>query len=120
MRRGSRVGFDGLLVSSYVAIAQVAIVGWLAGGHDTPYHLLYLVAGILPPAIHPPLRAAALLAASIVALAAPLAYEGATALQVSEIVLQGAFTCLLAFIVWANLGAERQMRLDLLDESPGR
>jgi diguanylate cyclase (GGDEF)-like protein len=114
LRRGSRVGFDGLLVSSYVAIVQVAVVAWLAGGHDTPYHLLYLVAGIVPPAVHPPGRAAALLAASIVALAAPLAYENATALQVSEILLQGAFTCLLALIVWVILGAARQMRLDLL------
>ena len=50
LRRRSRVGFGGLLASSYVGIAQVAIVEWLAGGHDTPYHLLYLVAAILPPA----------------------------------------------------------------------
>jgi diguanylate cyclase (GGDEF)-like protein len=117
MRRGSRVGFRGLLVGSYVAIAQIAIVEWLAGGYATPYHLLYLVAGILPPAVHPPRRAAALLTASLVALAAPLAYGSASALWVSEILLQGSFTCLLAFITWAILGAARQMRLDLLAEA---
>jgi hypothetical protein len=114
LRRGSRVEFGGLLFCSYVAIAQIAIVEWLAGGHDTPYRLLYLVAAILPPAVHPPRRAAALLAASLVALAAPLAYDSASAILVSELLLQAAFTCLLAFIVWAILGAARQMRLELV------
>ena len=104
LRRGSRVGFGGLLFCSYVGIAQIAIVEWLAGGHDTPYRLLYLVAAILPPAVHPPRRAAVLLAASLIALAAPLAYESASAILVSELLLQAAFTCLLAFVVWASSG----------------
>jgi len=117
LRRGSRVGFGGLLFCSYVAIAQIAIVEWLAGGHDTPYRLLYLVAAILPPAVHPPRRAAALLAASLVALAAPLAYESASAILVSELLLQAAFTCLLAFIVWAIMSAARQVRLELVAEA---
>jgi hypothetical protein len=55
-----------------------------------------------------------LLAASLVALAVPLAYERASAVLVSELLLQAAFTCLLAFIVWAILGAARQMRLELV------
>jgi diguanylate cyclase (GGDEF)-like protein len=117
LRRGSRIGFDGLLVCSYVAIAQIATVEWLAGGHETPYHLLYLMAAILPPSVHPPGRAAGLLAASLVALAAPLAYESASPLLVSDLLLQAAFTCLLAFIVWVILGAARQMRLELVAEA---
>lgn len=117
LRRGSRVGFGGLLVCSYVAIAQVAIGEWLSGGNNTPYHLLFLMVGILPPAVHPPRRAVALLAASLVALAAPLAYGSASALLVSEVLLQGAFTCLLAVIAWVILAAAREMRLDLLAEA---
>ena len=114
LRPGSRVGFGGLLVCSYLAIAQIAIAEWLAGGNDTPYHLLYLVAAILPPSVHPPRRAGALLVASVVALGAPLVYENSTALWASEILLQGAFTCLLALIAWAIVHAARQMRLDLM------
>jgi diguanylate cyclase (GGDEF)-like protein len=117
LRPGSTVGFQWMLVGSYAAVAQIAIAEWLAGGHDTPYHLLYLLVGILTPAVHPPRRAATLIATSLVALAAPLAYERTSALWVSEIVLQGAFTCLLAFIVWAILGAARQMRLELAEQA---
>jgi diguanylate cyclase (GGDEF)-like protein len=46
-----------------------------------------------------------------------LAYEGGNELLVSELLLQAAFTCLLAVIVWAILGAARQMRLDLAAEA---
>jgi hypothetical protein len=72
---------------------------------------------ILPPAVHPPKRAAALIAAGLLALAAPLLYESATSLLIAEIVLQGSFTVLLAFFTWAIVGAARQMRLELEAEA---
>jgi diguanylate cyclase (GGDEF)-like protein len=117
LRPRSRIGFRGMLVCSYIGIGQIAIVEWMAGGHGSPYHLLYLIAAILPPSIHPPKRAAALIAAGLLALAAPLAYEHATSLLVSQIVLQGSFTVLLAFVTWAIVGAARQMRLELEAEA---
>jgi GGDEF domain-containing protein len=54
-----------------------------------------------------------LIAVGMIALAAPLAYEPGTSLLVAEIVLQGSFTFLLAFVTWAIVGAARQMRLGL-------
>ena len=117
LRRRSRVGFDGLLACSYLAIGQISIVEWLAGGHASPFHLLYLIAVILPPAVHPPRRAAALIAAGTLALAAPLAYERPTSLLVADIVLQALFTFVLAFVTWAIVGAARQMRLELAAEA---
>ncbi|MGZ5310290.1 MAG: diguanylate cyclase domain-containing protein [Solirubrobacterales bacterium] len=116
LRPGSRIGFNGMLAITYVGVAQVAAVTWLAGGQDTPYHLLYLGPGVLPPAIHPPRRAVTLLGAITLALFLPLAYNGWNGEDAAEMGLEAAFIWMLALITMAVMGAVREQRLVLLSE----
>jgi hypothetical protein len=77
LRRRSQVGFNGMLRVSYISLGQIALVEWLAGGHGSPYYLLFLIA-------------------ALALVARPSRTSRPGRLLVSEIVLQGSFTVLLA------------------------
>ena len=117
LRPGSTVGFDGMLVIVYAGIAGIATMEWLAGGHGTPYHWLYLSAAVFPPSIHPPRRAACIVAASSIAVALPLTYSTWSAMLVADIVLQISFIAILAYAAMTIMDAMREHSFGLQRES---
>src|SRR5918992_2136984 len=56
-RRPDRMGAGGLLLVGYLAVVQIGVLEWLAGGQQSPYHHLLLPAAIFVAAVHPPRRA---------------------------------------------------------------
>jgi len=117
LRPGSKLGFDGMLAIVYVGIAQIAIIEWLAGGHGTPYHWLYLSAAVFPPSIHPPRRAAGIVVVASVAVALPLTYSNLTSALVADIGLEIAFIAILAVAAMIVMDAVREHALELQRES---
>ena len=72
---GSRaLAWNELLAMSYVAIAQIALLQWLAGDGALAYAELYVVVAIFAGAMHPPRRVVVVLATATVASALPLAF----------------------------------------------
>jgi diguanylate cyclase (GGDEF)-like protein len=116
LRPGARIGYDGMLFLNYVGIAQVAALVWLAGGAGTPYPLLFLAPGVLPPSVHPPRRALPLLGALTVAIFLPLTYDGWNGGQAAEMGLLALFIWMFALMLMALTNAVRDQRLVLLSE----
>lgn len=116
LRPGSRIGFDGMQAVVYTGIAQVCLIEWLAGGHGTPYHWLYLSAAVYPPSIHPPRRVAGLLLAATLATASPLVYQGWEGRVAADIALQIGFMWGLALIAMMVMDAVREHSVGLRRE----
>jgi diguanylate cyclase (GGDEF)-like protein len=116
LRPGSNVGFNGLLLSVYLGITQVAVVEWLAGGHAAPYHWLYLSAAVFPPSVHPPRRAAGIVLFASAACALPLLYQPWSGAMVADIALQIVFMCMLALAAMIVMDAVREYSQGLEDE----
>ena len=96
LRRDPPLDFNELLGLSYLGLAQVAILTWLGGGAGSAYETLYLLWVGSGMGIHPPRRAFAFLAATGVAAALPLAYDGWSGATAADIGAQ--------YLVWAALG----------------
>jgi diguanylate cyclase (GGDEF)-like protein len=112
--RSKRVSFDLMLIGSYVALVQIGLAQWLAGGLEAPYWELYLLPALYVSAIHPPRRIVAFLVALIVAAAAPLAYEGWERELAAALVL-GALLCVGSSLITFRLMREvRKQRTDSL------
>jgi diguanylate cyclase (GGDEF)-like protein len=111
------VGWDTLLATSYVGIAQVALLQWLAGGHGAPYAELYLVIALYAGALHPVRRVAGVLGAVAVASAAPLAYAGVTAEASSRIAVRLLLLAAMAFLAARLMKSVRAQRVGLRDQS---
>lgn len=75
--RGRAVTYDHLLLASYVGVAALAGVGWLAGGAGAPYDDLLILALISALACHPTRRGLLLTAAVVLADLAPYLYDAA-------------------------------------------
>jgi diguanylate cyclase (GGDEF)-like protein len=108
-----RLSWDAMLVTSYVAIAQIAVMTWLAGGNGTPYAELYLLAALYAGALHPPRRLLGIIAALVAANAAPLAYDGATAEVVGQVGLRVVLLCAAALLCSAVMRTIRAQRINL-------
>jgi diguanylate cyclase (GGDEF)-like protein len=76
MLRRERVSFNAMLAGHYVALAQIGVAQWLAGGLEAPYWELFLLPVLHVSAIHPARRIVVYLAVVFAVAAAPLAYEG--------------------------------------------
>jgi diguanylate cyclase (GGDEF)-like protein len=85
--RASSTNFRVLLIAGYVAMAQLALLKWLAGG-SALYDQLFLLAFIFIAAVHPPRVAAAALGFGSVAFLSSLAYAGSSSDQLAGIVIQ--------------------------------
>jgi diguanylate cyclase (GGDEF)-like protein len=90
--RRPRVSFEALLAGNYLALAQIGVAQWLAGGLEAPYWVLFVLPTLHAAAIHPPHRIAAFMLAVAAAAAAPLAYDGWEAAT--------AATFLLGILLW--------------------
>jgi diguanylate cyclase (GGDEF)-like protein len=70
------VTFNALLAGNYIALGQISVAQWLAGGLDAPYWELFVLPVLHVAAIHPPRRIVAFMAALVAAAGAPFAYDG--------------------------------------------
>src|SRR5947207_10602843 len=108
------VGWDELLSMSYLAVAQIAVLQWLAGRSGiSAYGELYLLVCAYAGSVHPPRRVIGVLGAVAVASTLPLAYDdlgtGQVGLTVTRLLLWSG----LAFVGTALMRAVRAQRLGL-------
>jgi diguanylate cyclase (GGDEF)-like protein len=96
LRRRSGLSFNALLGISYSGLAQVTALVALGGGAGSAYQLLFLLWVGSAMGVHPPRRAFAFLAVTVLAASAPLLYDGWSGAAASDI-----FTSLM---MWAALG----------------
>jgi len=78
LRSASAIDFDDLYVGSYLSLAAVALMVWLTGGHESPYQELFVLGAMYTAGTHPLRRLVPYMALMWLALAAPLAYDGAS------------------------------------------
>jgi diguanylate cyclase (GGDEF)-like protein len=96
LRRDPPLSFNELLLLSYLGLAQVALLVWLAGGAQSAYEALFVLWMGTATGIHPPRRAFAFLGAAAIAAGLPLVYDGWSGAVASHIVAD--------YLVWATLG----------------
>jgi diguanylate cyclase (GGDEF)-like protein len=110
LRHNERIGFDTLLVMSYQAVLNVALVQWLAGGMPAPYHELYPFIICQAAAVHPPRRYYPFVATlATLAIVPELGHREHLGEVVTEIVLWFGASVLLSTVMWKI----RQQRADL-------
>ncbi len=105
-----RPGFNGLLVLSYLGLASVAVMVWLAGGTRTPYESLYLLWLGSAVGVHPPRRALTFLAFTAGAASLPLAYDGwdsAAGTDIATSLLMWAAIATLLMLLMISVRAQR-------------
>ncbi|HEX8123701.1 MAG TPA: GGDEF domain-containing protein [Solirubrobacteraceae bacterium] len=111
------ISWDMLLATSYIGVAQVALMQWLAGGYGVPYAELFLIVALYAGALHPPRRLVGVLAAVVAASVAPLFYDHAGAEAISQTGVRLMLLCALAFLAATLMRAVRAQRLGLRDQS---
>jgi diguanylate cyclase (GGDEF)-like protein len=75
-RRPTLITFSVHLIAAYTCVFLLAVLQWLAGGWDAPYHELLLALALGNALTHPPRRFAPLMVAIWVSALAPLTYAG--------------------------------------------
>jgi diguanylate cyclase (GGDEF)-like protein len=116
LRRRPPPGFTDLLTLSYLGLAQVAALEWLAGGAGSAYQKLYLLWVGSAMGIHPPRRALAFLGATVLVASAPLLYDGWSAAAAASIATDVLLWSVLGVIVLALMVYVRAQRVRLRDE----
>lgn len=96
LRRQPPLGFNELLVLSYLGLVQVGLLQWLSGGAGSAYEGLYLLWVGSAMGIHPPRRGLAFLAVTALIAFSPLAYDGWSGSDAAAIAPQ--------FLLWAAFG----------------
>ncbi len=110
MARGTPPSFNTLYLLAFVALAQVCLLEWLAGGRSSPYHQLYLLPAAFAGAIHPPRRVLVFFLFVVAAAFAPVLYNGwngvAVADTATQMLIVGAGT-LLTMVLMVRVRAQR-------------
>jgi diguanylate cyclase (GGDEF)-like protein len=96
MRTPERVTPNELLLSSYLALAYLALLVWL-GGTNAPYQELFALSVVYTAAVHPPRRLVPYLFALIIAASGPVVYASLSSREVALVVTQ--------LGIWIALGA---------------
>jgi len=116
LRRRPPPGFTDLLALSYLGLAQVAALEWLAGGAGSAYQKLYLLWVGSAMGIHPPRRALAFLGATVLVASAPLLYDGWSAAAATSIATDVLLWSVLGVIMLALMVYVRAQRVRLRGE----
>jgi hypothetical protein len=104
--------FNELLVVAYGAVAGVAVLEWLAGGHS-PYMMLYLLLVGAGVGVHPPRRAAPFLLVVLLAGALPLAYGDSGSGTVRDVASTSLLTLAIGAVLMVLIARVRSQRLEL-------
>ncbi len=76
-RRGEGwITWNLMYVVSYLSLAMIVLLDWLAGGDQPPYEVFLVIPVIYSAAIHPPRRVLAFLVAVVAVVALPLLLNG--------------------------------------------
>jgi diguanylate cyclase (GGDEF)-like protein len=113
--RAGRLSWNRLLVTSYVAVAQIALLTWLAGGPGQPYPELYLVVAVFAGAVHPPRRTLGVLVAVTVASAVPLVHDAVPTEEIGAVLVQLILVWAFGLFASALMSTIRAQRLGLRD-----
>jgi diguanylate cyclase (GGDEF)-like protein len=108
--RATSTSFRVLLVAGYVAMVQLAVLKWLAGGSPL-YDQLFLLAFIFAATAHPPRVAAAVLGFGSVAFLSSLAYTEFSSDQLAGAVVQLLIWWGLSVVTMALMMGVRAQRL---------
>lgn len=115
LSRRQGVSPNELLASSYVALAVVAVLVWLAGS-ESPYQGVFLLSVLYTAAVHPPRRLLLYAVVLVAVISAPFAYDGWSSTLASQtagrLIIWGALGCV-AMVFTARV---RTQRLALLHE----
>ena len=117
LAKGSRLDPGELYAMSFLAICAIAIVERLAGGPDTPYHLLYLLSVMYTSCAHPPRQVLVYLAALAPVMGASLFYGDPSGAQVASVTLQYALSLGLGGVGLVLMAGMRAQRASLQLES---
>jgi diguanylate cyclase (GGDEF)-like protein len=109
-------GFNYLLSLSYLGLAQVAALEWLAGGASSAYQTLYLLWVGSATGVHPPRRALAFLGAAALVASAPLLYDGWSSGAATSIATDVLLWSVLGLIMLRLMVYVRAQRLRLQGE----
>jgi diguanylate cyclase (GGDEF)-like protein len=88
LAKGGRLKPRELYAMSFVAIGAIAVLEWLAGGPDTPYHLLFLLSVMYTSCAHPPRQVLAYLVVLAPVMSASLFYGHPAGPEVAAVMLQ--------------------------------
>jgi diguanylate cyclase (GGDEF)-like protein len=113
LRRDPPLGFNDLLALSYLGLAQVALLQWLGGGVGSSYQELYLLWLGSAMGIHPPRRALAFLAVTVLVAFSPLAYDRWSSAAAAEIATNVLLWTVLGGIILALMVYVRAQRVRL-------
>lgn len=116
LRRRPPPSFTVLLALSYLGLAQVATLEWLAGGTGSAYQKLYLLWIGSAMGVHPPRRALAFLGVTAVVASAPLLYDGWSAGAATNIATDLLLWSVLGVIMLALMVYVRAQRVSLRAE----
>ena len=116
LRRRPPPRFAVLLALSYLGLAQVAALEWLAGGAGSAYQNLYLLWVGSAMGIHPPRRALTFLGATVLVASAPLLYEGWSSQAASSIATDVLLWSVLGLIMLGLMVYVRAQRVRLRAE----
>ena len=114
--KGEQVNPNELYAMSYSAIFSIAVLEWLAGGADSPYHLLFLLSAAYTGCPHPPRRVLLYVAVLLPTMSASLFYGDPSGADVAELGLLYVISAGLALIGLVLLASTRAQRATLQDE----
>ncbi|HKP89316.1 MAG TPA: diguanylate cyclase [Thermoleophilaceae bacterium] len=115
-RSPERVTWNEMYRMSFGALATVALLEWLAGGHSTPYHQFYLLAVVYAAAVHPPRRVLAFLVAFAVAISLSDVYDPWSASQLGETVMYVLVALGIGVLCMVVMSGVREQRVSLQSE----
>ena len=95
-KRGQRTSFTELLVQSYLAVTQIALLQWLTAGSSSPLGSVLLLWAVYTACIHPPRRTLPFLGFVALAALTPFTYEGWDSLAAAQLAVE--------LVLWFALG----------------
>ncbi len=112
----NRVSHNELLAYSYVTLAGVSTIEFLAGGRSSPYHQIFMLTIFNVALAHPPRRFAAFLPLYLLAVAAPFAYGPWDSSQLADAALQVLITVGAACVGSVLMQSVRDQRVSLEEQ----
>ncbi|HEX8744524.1 MAG TPA: diguanylate cyclase [Thermoleophilaceae bacterium] len=117
LRRGTTTSNDELYALSFAAIGLNALMEYLAGGRDTPWHNFYLIAVLFTAAIHPPRRVAMFFLAYVAAASSSAFHSGGWShAEAGEVGLETIVTLAIGVLALAVMDGVRAQRTMLVQE----
>src|SRR4051812_7252878 len=108
-----RVSHDELLLYSCITLAGLATIEWLAGGHTSPYHQIFMLTMFNMALAHPPRRFAGFVPFYLAAVAAPFAYGPWNSSDLADATVEVLLTLGAALAGSVLMQSVRDQRVDL-------